>query len=168
MAASGWNPNPDAVQRFSLQSRAETSEGPKTLPGQLYILLIEDNPADADLVREALQQNDVVGELIVISDGESAIDFVQKFDAKPGEACPDLIILDLNLPRRPGMQVLEAILLSGKCGLVPVAILSSSEAQQDRQRALQLGARGYFSKPARLDDFLNLGLAFKAMAGKIA
>jgi len=114
------------------------------------------------LVREALEEHGVEGELVVLTDGEAAIRFIQAFDAQP-VACPDLVIIDLNLPKRPGRDVLECMRQSVACGQIPVVILSSSDAQRDRTETLRLGASRYIKKPSRLEEFMNLGAVFKAI-----
>jgi CheY-like chemotaxis protein len=114
------------------------------------------------LVREALEEHKVRCELIIVADGESAIDFV----AGPGEgqrARPDLIILDLNLPRKTGKEVLERIRASSTYRHVPVVILTSSESFNDRQDAVRLGASRYVRKPSHLEQFLELGRIFGEM-----
>jgi CheY-like chemotaxis protein len=139
-------------------------ENPSRQPSEIKavsILLVEDNPADAGLVREALEEHNVEGELIVLNDGEKAIGFIQALDAHPA-SCPDLVILDLNLPKKSGRVVLECMRRSPICGRAPVVILSSSDAQQDRADAARLGANRYIRKPSRLEEFLSLGAVFKA------
>ena len=116
------------------------------------------------LVREALEEHHVEGELILIADGESAIDYLQQLAGGP-KSCPDLAIIDLNLPRRSGREVLEAARETGNCRQMPIVILSSSDAPQDRNDAARLGASRYITKPSRLEEFLELGSTFKAMAG---
>lgn len=125
-------------------------------------MLVEDNPADAGLVREALEEHGVEGELLLISDGDRAIRFIQALENRPVN-CPDLVIVDLNLPKRPGRDVLEAMRKSPKCGDVTVVVLSSSDAPQDRADAFRLGATRYIRKPLRLDEFLRLGATFREM-----
>ncbi|HEY1215919.1 MAG TPA: response regulator [Bryobacteraceae bacterium] len=126
--------------------------------------MIEDNPADVYLVREALQENAVRCELILITNGERATEFIEAFDG--GDACgPDLVILDLNLPRKSGLYVLGRIRTSQKCNQVPVVILSSSDSQKDKSDAAILGASLYLQKPSRLAEFLKLGTVFKDMLG---
>jgi CheY-like chemotaxis protein len=126
------------------------------------ILLVEDNPADVGLIRRALQEHGIGGELTVFADGESAIQFIQALDTEP-IACPDLVIVDLNLPRRPGSEVLECIRKSVSCGNVPVVVFSSSNAQSDIEVADRLGASRYIRKPLRLEEFLALGVLFKEL-----
>ena len=125
------------------------------------ILLAEDNPADAGLVRRALEEHGVEGELIVVADGEKAIAFIQGIDAEVAP-CPDLAIVDLNLPKKSGREVLECMRLSERCRHIPVVILSSSDAKEDKADAARFGASRYIRKPPKLDDFLSLGSIFKA------
>ncbi|HVY95080.1 MAG TPA: response regulator, partial [Bryobacteraceae bacterium] len=132
-------------------------------PPRLFtIVLVEDNPADVRLVRTALEEHGVVGELIVFRDGENAICFIEHFDVST--PCPDLLIVDLNLPKRPGREVLECR-GRGTLRAVPVVVLSSSDAAQDRADADRLGVDLYVKKPTRLDDFLRVGAVFREMLG---
>ena len=124
--------------------------------------MIEDNPADALLVQEALEEHAVECELICITDGERAIEFIQSLDVQE-VAGPDLVILDLNLPRKSGSDVLEQIRSSPKSARVPVIVLSSSDHQRDRKEAAKLGASLYIRKPSNLAAFLGLGRVFKDM-----
>ena len=163
-AESGWNPSSDGVQRFSLPSRIEKTSQPASRPNAALILLVEDNRADVGLVREALEEHGVEGELVVLADGEAAINFIQSLDDQPA-TCPDLVIIDLNLPKRPGRDVLKFVRQSVACREVQVVILSSSDAQQDRAETLRLGASRYIRKPSRLEEFMSLGAIFKAMLG---
>jgi chemotaxis family two-component system response regulator Rcp1 len=97
-----------------------------------------------------------------LTDGENAIQFIRSLNAD-GAECPDLVILDLNLPKRPGREVLQCVRQSATCGQVPVLILSSSDAQEERAEAMHLGASQYIRKPFRLEEFIRLGVVFKAM-----
>jgi chemotaxis family two-component system response regulator Rcp1 len=150
------------VRRFSLQSRAAKTGG--TAPSQkpVVIFLAEDNPADAGLVRRALEEHGVEGELIVIVDGEKAIEYIQAIEAEAAP-CPDLAIVDLNLPKKPGREVLQRVRLSARCRHIPVVILSSSDAERDKADAMRFGASRYLRKPSKLDEFLSLGAIFKAV-----
>ena len=128
--------------------------------------MIEDNPADVGLVREALDEHGVVCELTVVTDGERAIQFIEELDEQC-RWCPDLVILDLKLPKREGHHVLERIRVSTQCPDVPIVILTSSDAKEDRDRAVKLGATRYIRKPDRLHDFILLGAVFKEiLAGR--
>jgi DNA-binding response OmpR family regulator len=120
------------------------------------IILVEDNPADVALVRRALEIHGVQGEITVLPDGEKAILFIESVDAQALE-CPDLAIIDLNLPKRSGSEVLQALRQSKRCCGVPTVILSSSGAMKDRADAARLGASRYVTKPTRLEKFMNVG-----------
>ena len=124
----------------------------------MSILLVEDNPADVGLLREALQEHGVEAQLTVVTDGEQAIQLIQDIESQRA-ACPDLFIVDLNLPKRPGREVLERMGLS-KCRHAPVVVLSSSDSPRDKEIAARLGVR-YICKPSRLEEFLSLGAVFK-------
>lgn len=113
-------------------------------------------------MREALQEEGVPGELIVISDGDSAIRYIDALDSQP-DARPNLVILDLNLPKCNGLEVLKVLRASSKCKGTPVVILSSSDLQKDREESFRLGATHYIRKPLRLEEFLSLGSVFRAV-----
>jgi two-component system response regulator len=120
------------------------------------------------LVRRALEQHGVAGELLVIADGEKAIEFIQALDDDPSAACPVLAIIDLNLPKKSGREVLERMRLSERCPHIPVVILSSSDAERDKADAARLGATRYIRKPSHLEEFLSLGAIFKAALSEVA
>jgi len=103
---------------------------------------------------------------VVVADGETAIQLIEEFETQPIE-CPDLAIIDLSLPRKPGREVLKRMRRSERCRAIPVVILSSSDAHQDRADAVRLGANRYFRKPSRLDEFISLGAVFKAALGAV-
>lgn len=135
-----------------------------TQPAAQFILLVEDNPADANLIEEALAEHDLPSPIHVIPDGEKAVEFIERIDAgDAGHPCPDIVLLDLNLPRLSGQQVLRRIRLSPKCGGTMVLIVSSSDAPSDREQAMALGATDYFRKPSNLDQFMKLGLVVRRM-----
>jgi CheY-like chemotaxis protein len=125
---------------------------------KFHILLVEDNDADVYLLRKALQQAGLGFELTIIDNGADALDFVRdpsKYSKIPTPDLPDLILLDLNLPRRDGFEVLSAI--RGRPSLVgvPIGILTSSEAAKDRHRVTLLGAERYIHKPLTLEEFID-------------
>jgi DNA-binding response OmpR family regulator len=115
------------------------------------------------LVRLALEEHGVEGELLVVADGEKAIEFIQAIEGEAASRCPDLAIVDLNLPKKPGCEVLERMRLCERCRHIPVVILSSSDAERDKADALRFGANRYLRKPSKLDEFLSLGAIFKAV-----
>jgi DNA-binding response OmpR family regulator len=97
----------------------------------------------------------------VVNDGETAVRLIQSLDQEALADCPDLVIIDLSLPRKSGREVLETMRRCKKCRGIPVVILSSSDAVQDKADAARLGASQYIRKPSRLEDFLRLGATFK-------
>jgi len=121
------------------------------------ILLVEDNPADVNLIEEALSEESLECGLRVINDGAKAIELMDRVDADQGEPCPDLMLLDLNLPKVSGQDVLQRIRSGARCKGIKVLIVSSSNAPADRERALRLGATDYFRKPSTLEQFMELG-----------
>jgi two-component system, chemotaxis family, response regulator Rcp1 len=122
------------------------------------ILLAEDNPADVYLIREALREHSVDCALRVAADGKDVMTLLS------GEgAPPDLIILDLNLPRHDGIEILQRVRATEGMAHIPVVVLTSSDSPKDRQVATQLGATQYIKKPSSLELFLELGGVFKEL-----
>lgn len=121
------------------------------------ILLIENAEPDVFLVREALRQAGLSFQLKVLDDGEKAVDFIDHLDGNAQERCPQVVLLDLNLPKRSGDQILEHMRNSRRCRTVPVIIVTSSDSPKDRSETARLGATVYFRKPSRLDEFMKLG-----------
>jgi two-component system, chemotaxis family, response regulator Rcp1 len=130
---------------------------------QSPILIIEDNPGDVLLVRESLKFHGLHGDLMVARTGEDALRIIDGIESNPKAACPRLVILDLNLPRKNGFDVLTAIRKSRRCGAVPVMILSTSDSMVDREKSIAMGATKYLSKPANLQDLMSIGGVIKAM-----
>ena len=125
-------------------------------------MLFEDNAGDVELLCEALAEHDVEAELLVASDGKKAMCTIDGIDVEPFD-CAHLIIVDLNLPKRSGREVIEHVLRSEKCRSATIVVLSSSGAQQDIRDMHRLGVRNYIRKPLQLKEFLALGAVFKAM-----
>lgn len=122
-----------------------------------YILLAEDNPADVQLVREALEDRSVDCALHVVPDGAQAIAFIEKVDGSSTLPCPSLLLLDLHLPKRNGEEILRYLRASERCGRTPVVVLTSSDSPRDVENATRHAALHYFRKPSALDEFLKLG-----------
>jgi two-component system response regulator len=122
----------------------------------IEILLIEDNAGDARLAKEALRDAKVFNNLSWVADGVEAIAFLRregKYDKAPR---PDLILLDLNLPRKDGREVLSEIKADDKLKRIPVVILTTSQAEEDILKAYHLNANCYISKPVDLDQFIKV------------
>jgi CheY-like chemotaxis protein len=126
-------------------------------PGQIEIMLVEDNPADVYLIQEALREHEVDFRITVAEDGEAALTMMTQ-----GAVRPDIVLLDLNMPKRGGGEVLERIRQGGGHNL-PVIILTSSDSPSDREQALRLGATCYIRKPTGLDEFLEIGATVKRL-----
>jgi CheY-like chemotaxis protein len=124
---------------------------------QFRIVMIEDSEPDVFLVRQALEECGLNFELKVLDDGEQGVDFVEALDHDARVPRPDLFLMDLNLPKKRGCEVLQHLKQSSTCGQIPVVILTSSDSQSDRDQVARLHATGYFRKPARLDEFMKLG-----------
>ena len=135
------------------------------MPEPLTIFIAEDNPADVYLLKIAFCEAGYQGaDLIVASDGEAALDFVGHKGSFSETHKPHLIVLDLNLPKSDGNDVLRAIRDSGEYADVPVVVLTSSDSPRDRQSAEELGADCYFTKPSDLEAFFGLGERLVAIA----
>ncbi len=120
------------------------------------ILLVEDNPGDVDLTKEALAGAKVANRLHVAEDGEEALDFLFRRGKFTGVPRPDLILLDLNLPKRDGREVLEAIKADEELTEIPIVVLTTSEADEDVVRAYRLHANCYITKPVSFKRFLTV------------
>lgn len=118
------------------------------------ILLVEDNPGDVLLLRQALEMRDVPCIVEVAEDGQKAITMVRDRAGGGGGSLPDLIVLDVNLPKHDGSEVLEQIRSVPALSGVPVIMFTSSSSPVDQQRATELGANLYLQKPSDLDDLL--------------
>ncbi|OQQ32088.1 two-component system response regulator [Prescottella equi] len=118
------------------------------------VLLVEDDPGDELMTREAFEFNKVGNNLHVVRDGEQALDFLYKRGDYPNAVRPDLILLDLNLPKYDGRQVLEKIKSDQDLADIPVVILTTSGAEEDIVRSYKLHANAYVTKPVDLDQFI--------------
>jgi CheY-like chemotaxis protein len=117
------------------------------------ILLVEDNAGDVRLTREALKEHRLLHNLSVVGDGEEALRFLRRQDPFVGAPRPDLILLDLNLPRVSGREVLSVVKGDPELRAIPVVILTSSEAPEDVMRAYELQANCYVRKPVGFTEF---------------
>ena len=122
----------------------------------IEILLIEDNAGDARLAQEALREAKVRNHLSWVPDGVEALAFLRRQGKYAGEPRPDLILLDLNLPRKDGREVLAEIKTDEKFKCIPVVILTTSQAEEDILRSYRLNANCYIAKPVDLDQFMKI------------
>ncbi len=120
------------------------------------ILMVEDNQGDADLTREGLDRSKISNRLHVVEDGEKAMAFLRRQGTYAEAPRPDLILLDLNLPRKDGREVLAEIKSDDNLKRIPVVILTSSRAEEDIVKSYNLHANCYISKPIELKQFLDV------------
>ena len=122
----------------------------------IEILLVEDNPGDVRLTREALKDGKIVNNLHVAEDGVDALAFLRREGKYHNAVRPELILLDLNLPKKDGREVLAEIKADKELKRIPVVILTSSAAEQDIVKSYNLHANCYVTKPVDLDQFINV------------
>ena len=122
----------------------------------IQILLVEDDPGDVLMTREAFEDNKVANTLHVVSDGAEALEFLRK-EGQYGDApTPDLVLLDLNLPRVDGRQVLAAVKADEELRQIPIVVLTTSEAEEDVLRSYALHANAYVTKPVDFERFIEV------------
>jgi CheY-like chemotaxis protein len=122
----------------------------------IEVLLVEDDPGDVVLTKEAFDDNEVSNKLSVVSDGEEAMRFLRREADYADAPRPDLVLLDLNLPRKDGRQVLEEIKADETLCTIPVVVLTTSEAEEDILRSYRLHANAYVTKPVDFDRFIKV------------
>lgn len=120
----------------------------------IHILLVEDSASDAELTMDALGTSQVDNEVHRVCDGLEALDFLYQRGAYQGAPRPNLILLDLNLPRMNGYELLREIKIVDELSIIPVVVLTTSSSEQDIVRSYQLRANCFVSKPVALDEFL--------------
>lgn len=128
----------------------------RTPPRAIEILMVEDNPGDVRLTREAFKEGKVRNELHVAEDGVAALDFLYRRPPHQQAPRPDLILLDLNLPKKDGREVLETIKSDPSLKTIPVVILTTSQAEEDVIRAYHLSANCYVTKPVDFEQFMRI------------
>ena len=133
--------------------------GGASLPVQ--ILLVEDNPGDVRLTREALRDAKVRNNLHVVADGAEALAFLERRGQYADVPRPDVILLDLNLPRKSGREVLDEIKNNPAFSQIPVVVLTSSQAEQDVLESYRLRANAYVTKPVGFEQFLSVIRSFE-------
>lgn len=122
----------------------------------IEVLLVEDNPGDVRLTREALKGSKVLNNLHVVENGEDALFFVRQQGAHINAPRPDLILLDLNLPKKDGREVLSIIKADENLKRIPIVILTTSQDEEDVLRAYNLNANCYVTKPMDFDQFIKV------------
>jgi len=124
--------------------------------GAAEILLVEDNPGDVRLTREALKEGKILNHVSVVGDGVEALAFLRREDKYANAVRPDLILLDLNLPKKDGREVLAEIKADAGLKKIPVVILTTSAAEQDVLKTYDLHANCYITKPVDLEQFIKI------------
>lgn len=119
------------------------------------ILLVEDEPADANLVRSALKENRVLCNMHHVLDGVEALAFLRREGEYQNAPLPDLILLDLNMPRMNGREFLAAVKADEELKVVPVVVLTTSDVERDVVMSYKLGAAGYITKPVDMEQFIS-------------
>jgi len=122
----------------------------------IEILLVEDSPDDADLTLDALREGRVRNHVSVVEDGEEAMAFLHRQGKYASAPRPDLILLDINLPRKNGLEVLAEVKQDPQLRRIPVVILTSSDEEKDKFKAYNLYVNCYVTKPVDLDKFINV------------
>jgi two-component system, chemotaxis family, response regulator Rcp1 len=151
MAGSGSSPNSDRDQPSASPSRSEQSAT------HLLILIVEDNAADALLIIRAIKAAKLDADMHVVKDGEQAVEFLDAAKGGPDGRRPSLVILDINLPKMQGSEVLQHMRKSRGWSDVPVIAVSTSDSAHDRELMTKLGANQYFRKPSAYAEFMKLG-----------
>jgi two-component system, chemotaxis family, response regulator Rcp1 len=157
-AGSGSNQNPD-------EERPSTSNFPfeKVVLAVPHVLIVEDNESDVFLIKEAINNAGCLVTIHVVGDGEEAVRFFDRADEDATQPCPALVILDINLPRKQGGEVLSHLRQSRRCREALVLTVSTSESIKDRKQMESLGATKYFHKPSDYEQFMKLGDIVKAL-----
>lgn len=122
----------------------------------IHILLVEDNPADVDLTLEALSSDKIANSVDVVKDGVEAMEFLRHEGKFAGSTRPDVIFLDLNLPRKDGREVLAELKQDALLCDIPVVVLTTSQEEEDIVKSYKLHANCYISKPVNLSEFLRV------------
>lgn len=122
----------------------------------IEILLAEDNPGDVRLTEKALDHGNIINNLHVVTNGVEAIEFLQQEGEYADEPRPDLVLLDLNMPKKDGREVMEDMKANPSLRRIPVVVLTSSEAEEDVVRSYELNANAYLTKPVDFDGFVDI------------
>lgn len=130
----------------------------------LRILVAEDNEADVILLREALTHHAVEHELHIVANGQAALYYISQMGHAGGPSCPDVLLLDLNLPKADGTTILEEFRKHPECTETPVIVVTSSNAERDRVKVAAYRVARYFQKPSDFDAFMELGAIVRQAA----
>jgi CheY-like chemotaxis protein len=134
----------------------------------LEVLLVEDDPGDTLMIREAFDQHDVIHSLHAVVDGVEAMEFLHKRGTYADKPRPDLILLDLNLPRKDGREVLKEVKGDPRLRAIPIVVLTTSDSDEDILRSYDLHANAYVTKPVDLERFMDVLLKTDEFFGNVA
>jgi chemotaxis family two-component system response regulator Rcp1 len=162
MAGSGSNRNPE--KGLHSTSPSLSKETPSSARRQ--VLIVEDNQSDAYLIQRAIEGTNLPIDFHVVRDGQQAVQFFDQADADPARTCPDIVILDLNLPKKQGGDVLKHMRSRSRCAQAHVIVVSTSDSERDQEFVKELGADGYFRKPSEFDEFMKLGDLVKGVLSR--
>jgi CheY-like chemotaxis protein len=129
---------------------------PVDRPDPIEVLLVEDDPGDVLLIREAFEDNKVFNRLHVVADGVEALEFMRQQGEHMEAPRPDLVLLDLNLPRKDGREVLAEVKGDHDLRTIPIVVLTTSQAEEDVLRSYDLHANAYVTKPVDFDRFIGV------------
>lgn len=127
----------------------------------IRILMAEDSPSDAELAREAFKNGKLLNDLTIVKDGEECIAYLTKQGQYSNALRPDVLLLDLNMPKKSGLEVLEEIKKDEELKTIPVIILTTSESEHDILKSYQLQASTYITKPVDFENFLEIAKQIK-------
>jgi two-component system response regulator len=125
----------------------------------IQILLVEDNPADAELALHALRKSKVASQIYLVTDGEQALDFLlcrNSYSTRGFEDAPHLVLLDLKLPKIDGLQVLQIVKQDDRTKAIPIVVLTTSKEERDIVSSYKLGVNSYIQKPVNFDEFRDI------------
>jgi CheY-like chemotaxis protein len=128
----------------------------QSVPQPIEVLLVEDDPGDVLLIQEAFEDNKLHNNLHVVNDGEQAVAYLRREGEYADAARPDLVLLDLNLPRKDGREVLAEVKADEDLRTIPIVVLTTSDAEEDVLRSYQLHANAYVSKPVDFQRFVSV------------
>ncbi len=162
--------DPDAPMSVPISAGEPRVDAERDRPGgrpRFRILLVEDNRADVFLVEEALKAHGVPADIHAVEDGAEAVAVIERAESDPDAFFPGIVVLDLNLPKKSGAEVLRLMRQSPRFKTLPVIVLTSSDSIRDRTEVARLGANRYFRKPATYDEFLEVGAVLNEMLAEI-
>jgi len=130
-------------------------------PRPIRILMAEDSPSDAELAKQAFKNGRLLNDLVIVKDGEECIAYLNKQGQYADATRPDVILLDLNMPKKSGLEVLEDIKKDPQLKTIPVVVLTTSESEQDVVKSYQLQASSFITKPVEFANFLDVAKQIK-------